>query len=52
MLHHRSQLLSGCFLISDLVVTAGTQFMTPDKKVRIAGADAPTAAGSATVAAR
>jgi multidrug efflux system membrane fusion protein len=32
----------------ELVVTAGTQFMTPDKKVRIA--DAPVAA--ATVATR
>jgi RND family efflux transporter MFP subunit len=38
--------------VGELVVTAGTQFMTPDKKVRIAGADLPAAAGSATVATR
>jgi hypothetical protein len=35
----------------ELVVTAGTQFMTPDKKVRIAEAALP-ATHAATVAAR
>jgi RND family efflux transporter MFP subunit len=36
----------------ELVVTAGTQFMTPDKKVRIADAVASAATAVATVAAR
>jgi RND family efflux transporter MFP subunit len=36
----------------ELVVTAGTQFMTPDKKVRIADALASPGTATATVAAR
>ena len=32
----------------ELVVSAGTQFMTPDKKVRIAESDLPAAAKVAT----
>jgi multidrug efflux system membrane fusion protein len=43
--------ISDGLVAGDLVVTAGTQFMTPDKKVRIPDA-AATASAAATIAAR